>query len=671
MKSASSAAVARPSPKADGSAERAGHAAPVRRPLAAIPFVLSLLLFAFLALPRVHGNVHMFWAFAGTASCLVLWQVVLWSWARARRRPLQVEFTPPVRQHYIQACVQLVLYAFWGYFWQQDGMRPIYAQVPLIVAQAFFVYAFDGLFAWSRGRVWRLSSGPMPIVLSTNLFIWFRDDWFVWQFVMITIGLLGKEFVKWHKDGRRTHIFNPSGFGLAVVATVLIATGTTDLTWAKPLATTIEVPHIFLVLFLLGLVVQYFFAVTLMTFAAALVMVAINVAYTQSTGVYLFASTNLPAAAFLGLHLLMTDPSTSPRTNVGRTIFGGLYGLGYVVLFDLLGRIGAPELFAKLYPVPILNCCVQVFDRLARAGFVGRLEAAWQRRPKAANLVHMAAWSSVFFVLFGTGYFDRPHPGDSIPFWKQALALGKPDAGRKLVMVTGSKAVAGHSPDALNELGLIALDGKVDEADARTRAKSAANWFAQAAALGSLDGAENLVMHFLFDGVHRSDEDLARALVRLEHQVEAPDGARAAYLLGLASETGGARPVDPRQALALYRRSAADPTFASFAQKGIVRIVLQHGPSIDLTAAVPMLTASAAAGDGESCYYLAYLHELGRAVAPDHERGRQLLQRAGELGFEPAAAALRASDEKGPLPPFQPPRRKFMVRPPWSSAFPP
>ena len=29
---------------------------------------------------------------------------------------------------------------------------------------------------------------------------------------MITAGLLGKEFLRWTKDGRKTHIFNPSGF---------------------------------------------------------------------------------------------------------------------------------------------------------------------------------------------------------------------------------------------------------------------------------------------------------------------------------------------------------------------------------------------------------------------------------------------------------------------------
>ncbi|MEO6593286.1 MAG: hypothetical protein ABIP94_00875 [Planctomycetota bacterium] len=667
MKSASPGAVAKPMPKGamSAAAVTAGEAAAEAGPLAALPFVLSLLLFAFLGLPRVHENAHLFWAFTGVGSALVLWNAVLWIGSRSRGRPLQVEFAPPVRQHYIQACVQLVLYAYWGWLWQQDGGRPIYAQVPLIIAQAFFVYAFDGLFAWTRGRAWRLSSGPMPIVLSTNLFIWFRDDWFVWQFVMITIGLLGKEFVKWHKEGRRTHIFNPSGFGLAVVATVLIATGTTDLTWAKPLATTIEVPHIFLLIFGLGLVVQYFFAVTLMTFAAALVMVGINVAYTQSTGVYLFASTNLPAAAFLGLHLLMTDPSTSPRTNVGRTIFGALYGLGYVVLFDLLGRIGAPELFAKLYPVPILNCCVQVFDRMAKTGWLGRLNTRWETGllPRVSNLLHMAAWSVVFLVLLGTGYLARPHPGDSIPFWKQALAEGKPDAGRKLVMVTGSKAVAGQSADAYNELGILSIEGKVDASNANTALKSAARWFEQAARLGSLQANENIVLLFLFRGARRSDDELTRAFQRLEQAVGKPEGARTSSLIGFAHERGLGVQRDLKQALDAYRQAGSADVFA---QKGIARIGLAQGSLVDLTGVVAPLESASAAGDAESCWYLAHIYAQGRGAPRDAAKAQAMRERAQQLGYAPAVAARQIAE----LPRFVSPDDKSIAQPPWSSAFP-
>jgi len=643
----------------------AGQAGPAW--LGRLPLLLVAVLFAFLLVPRVQQNAHMVWAFAGTAGVLLSWQVVLWWMARRAGRRLVVEYVPPVRQHYIQALVQLCLYAYWGYFWvQPDGVRPIYAQVPMVLAQVAFLYAFDALFAWSRGRAWRLASGPMPIVLSTNLFIWFRDDWFVLQFVMITVGLLGKEFIRWQKEGRRTHVFNPSGFGLAVAAIALIATGNVDITWAKALATTIEIPpQIFLFLFGLGLVVQGFFAVTLMTFAAAVVMVLINLGYTWTTGVYLFASTNLPAAAFLGLMLLMTDPSTSPRTNLGRTLFGAGYGIGYVVVFQLLGLLGAPELFAKLFPVPILNLGVQWLDRIARRGALGRLNTRWETalRPSRMNVLHMTAWAAVFLVLWSTDYVGtRHHPGDSITFWKQALAEGKPEAGRKLVMVTGSKAVAGGSADALNELGILSIEGKVVDDDPQRALKSGADWFAQAAARGSLQACENTLAIYLFLGLSRSDDELTAATRRV-HEAAQQGRARSCFLLGFAREVGRGLPPDVREALAFYQRAGQGDLPS---QKGIARLALSPGGAgIDLDGVAATLQRAAVDGDGESCWYLAYLHAEGRGVAREAAEVGPLRERACELRWPPACAAAASPT----LPPFVVPDRKLLL-PPWSTAYP-
>ena len=671
MKIARPTAEPRPRRRAPAAAPPAwaGRPAPA---LAKLPLVLIGLLGACLLLPRVHEQAAMRWAFGGTAGALLVWQLALWAFAR--RRALVVEVVPPVRQHYIQACVQLCLYAYWGWFWVErlptGDVRPIYAQAPLIAAQVCYLYAFDALWAWSRGRAWRLASGPLPIVLSTNLFIWFRDDWFVWQFVMLTVGLLGKEFVKWHKEGRRTHVFNPSGFGLAVAASVLIATGNVDLTRAKDLATTIEEPAlVFLFLFGLGLVVQWFFAVTLMTFAAAVTMVVINFAYTQATGVYLFASTNLPAAAFLGLMLLMTDPSTSPRSNLGRALFGVGYGTGYVVVFQALGAIGAPELFAKLFPVPILNVTVQWLDRLARAGATGRLEAKWQTalRPVAMNRVHIGLWAATFFVLWGSGHIghlqrDLPHPGDSIPFWRQALADGKPEAARKLAMVAASQALrpdAAVRAAALNELGVLTIDSTVVEAGARTELKSAANWWAQAMAAGSLEACENLVLLDLFHGARTSDREPALAFQRLRAAEANGARGRACFLVGAGFEAAGNAAV----ALQLYRRCGADP----FAQKGVARLALARPQlRVPLEGVAEQLEAAATAGDGEAAWYLAHLFTTGRGVPRDAERARALRRRAIELGFAPAVASRDAAE----LPPFQPPRFVDQVPPPWSTAYP-
>lgn len=641
-------------PVASPAAKRSG--------LALLPFLFAVAIGAFALLPRVHDNPRLLASVLGASGTLIVWQVILWLTV-ARRRPLLVTPNAPVKQHYIQAMVQMCLYAYWGWHWQQDGMRPIYHEAPLIVLQWFFLYAFDGLFAWSRGRAWWLASGPTPIVLSTNLFIWFRDDWFFLQFPMLIAGLLGKEFLRWQKEGQRRHIFNPSGFGLACAATALIVTGQTDLTWAKELATTIDVPHGFLFLFGLGLVVQGFFRVTLMTFAAAVTMVLLNEAYASLTSTWLFGSTNLPAAAFLGLMLLMTDPSTSPRSNLGRVLFGAGYGLGYVLVFELLGHLGAPELFAKLFPVPVLNCCVRWLDRLAQRGLGGRLEARWQALASAArmNLVHMAAWASVFLALLWNGYFDgEHHPGNSVLFWKRAVQEGRFDAERKLVVVAGNRAISGDAA-AINELGITSLTGQVDDADPATRHKSAALWFARALQNGSPEAAHNVTMHFLYDGLRRSDEELGAALARLGELANGGD-VRARQLLGLAHETGGGLAQDLRRAVELYRGCGDDP----FAWRGLARINLTAQPSLDVTAGVDRLQAAAAKDDGEACHLLAYLYATGRGVSEDMVAARRWYERAQKLGHGPAAAPL---PQKW-LPPFTPPRRKQMARPAWSTAFP-
>ena len=65
----------------------------------------------------------------------------------------------------------------------------------------------------------------VPVVFSTNLFLWFRDDWFYLQFVMIAVGFAAKELIRWNKDGRRTHIFNPSSFALTIFSVSLLASG--------------------------------------------------------------------------------------------------------------------------------------------------------------------------------------------------------------------------------------------------------------------------------------------------------------------------------------------------------------------------------------------------------------------------------------------------------------
>src|SRR5437016_14412393 len=114
-----------------------------------------------------------------------------------------------------------------------------------------------------------------------------------------------------------------------VFSLALILTGTTQITWGKEIAITqFYPPHMYLFIFLVGLPAQYLFGVTTMTMSAVLTSYLLGLAYYGATGTYFFFDSYIPISVFFGMHLLFTDPSTAPRTELGRVIFGALYGLG-------------------------------------------------------------------------------------------------------------------------------------------------------------------------------------------------------------------------------------------------------------------------------------------------------------------------------------------------------
>ena len=231
--------------------------------LSMLPVLCIAGLFAFALLPDARANGRLFYSIIGATAGLSLWGVILWVFHRRSGRRLAVEVAI-AKPHYVQAAVQIVILAYWGWYWPRA-----YDEIPLIAAQLIFFYALDALLAWSRGRVWRFGFGPMPIVISTNLLLWFKHDWYFFQFLLLTTGALAKQFISWNREGQRRHIFNPSAFAQSTFAVVLIATGmSSQLTWGREIAASFETPYMLLVIFLGGLVVQYLFHVTLMTLAA-------------------------------------------------------------------------------------------------------------------------------------------------------------------------------------------------------------------------------------------------------------------------------------------------------------------------------------------------------------------------------------------------------------------
>jgi hypothetical protein len=225
-------------------------------------------------------------------------------------------------------------------------------------------------------------------------------------------------------------------------------------------------PSIYLFLFLVGLVVMYFFSITPVAAAAAATLFGASALYSAVTGVPYFVDSEIPPAVFLGLHLLVTDPSTSPGTPLGRAIFGVLYGCGVFSLYSLLAAIGAPTFYDKLLCVPLLNLSVPWIDRAVRV--VGsRPVLAWLGLDGPlgrANRAQMAAWIAFFGIMTAVGATDGRHRGDTLPFWEQACKDGRRRACARLVQIESSYC-ADNAGWACNELGRHYMQGTIVAAD--------------------------------------------------------------------------------------------------------------------------------------------------------------------------------------------------------------
>ena len=301
-------------------------------------------------------------------------------------------------QHYLQACAHMSILLYWGWYW-----REVYHAVPLFAAQLAFAYAFDALLVWSRRDTYTLGFGPFPIIFSTNLFLWFKPDWFYLQFVMVAVGFAAKELIRWNKEGRMTHIFNPSSFTLTVFSVFLLLTGTTGMTWGPDIAISqFNPPHIFLLIFLVTLPAQFLFGVAPMTLGAVTTTYAFCLAFYAATGTNYFLELPIPIAVFLGMHLLFTDPSTAPRTELGRLMFGVLYGLSVIALIAVLKALDLPTFYDKLLPIPILNLMIRAIDRAARSNLLKRFDpgaVGRSLRPRQRNLAYMGVWAVVFTIM--------------------------------------------------------------------------------------------------------------------------------------------------------------------------------------------------------------------------------------------------------------------------------
>lgn len=428
---------------------------PIRLFVLPIGLMLFFLLLSFT--PRVQSNetlIYTFWIIS--ALLLLMYFATL---AVIFTKGLDTEIKIIIaRPHYVQMTMHLCIFAYWGWYWPQ-----VYSQAILILAQLVFVHIFDLFFRWFRGQPWIIGFGRFPIIFSTNLFLWFRDDWFYYQFIMITFGILAKECFTWIKDGRRTHIFNPSAISLAVASMILILTGDTEISWANEISNSLSYPpYIYIEIFILGLIVQYLFHVTLVTLATVTSLLFFGAVYYQITGVYFFYTSDIPIAVFLGLHLLVTDPSTSPKTNMGKFLFGLFYGLSVMALFELLEYFAAPTFYDKLLCIPLLNLSIIYLDRIGQVIHINKWIPSLQRiqtGTRQLNLMFMGLWLCIFMAWNMSGHMGTLHPGRQYNFWNMACGQDLRNACRNLFNLITVECEK-NNPLACAKLGVLYRSGR-------------------------------------------------------------------------------------------------------------------------------------------------------------------------------------------------------------------
>jgi hypothetical protein len=452
-----------------------------------IPLLLSLLFGGMIFVPTVRAVPNLVLSFLGTAAILLLWAMALAGLSMARKRRLHI--TLAIRTpHYIQMIAQGIVLAWWGWF-----VPSVYAYAPLILAQILVAYAVDMLLNWSRREEYRLGVGPVPVVFSINLFLWFHLEWFFFQFAMVALVFFGKEFLRWNREGRNTHIFNPSAFALSVAAAILIVTQSSHITFGEAIATTqYNPPWIYAVIFLAALPGQILFGVATMTASAMVTVWAFSAVFFATTGTYFFYDAYIPIAVFLGMHLLFTDPATSPRSEVGRILFGIFYGAGVVLSAVGLEMIGEPTYWDKLLPVPILNLLVMRIDSLAnavRTRIPPALDLIKGMSPRREYATTAGIWTGIFILLYASGGVGDNHPGQYLPFWQEACEEGS-SSGRgcdRLGFMQFNFCERGSSW-ACNELGIWRVEH--DQDNPRNR-DMAGQDFALSCEMGFEPGCQN------------------------------------------------------------------------------------------------------------------------------------------------------------------------------------
>lgn len=304
-----------------------------------------------------------FGALAAWAILLAIWLVATRSWHRVAFR-----FQPT---HLLPTVLQCSIFAWWS-----TRVPAVYEQLPRIALQLAFAYGLDFLLGMTVKKRWDATFGPVPIVLSANLFVWVPAGAQHLALLVVAVALASKWLIQ--RQGR--HVFNPSALGVAVLGVVSLLWP--QLSSFQDISHLLDQPGMMPLLAGLALVAQLRVPIVLVTLPAVLVLLGM-----KAVGAYHVVFPFWPAV-FLAVTLLATDPATIPRTGPGRFLYGVALGLGIWAVSAALTWLDHSDFYGKVLPVPVVNLLAPRFDALgARLGTV--VEKALAPR---WNLAHVAVW---------------------------------------------------------------------------------------------------------------------------------------------------------------------------------------------------------------------------------------------------------------------------------------
>jgi hypothetical protein len=256
--------------------------------------------------------------------------------------------------HFLPTFLQTLIFSYWALYWPS-----LIDFLPYIGLEIIYAYVLEMSLSFLVFRRWRFSFGPLPIVLSTNLFMIFPPEQLYMPLAALTIAIGCKILIR--SGGR--HVFNPSALGIAVVGALNLifpsmGYGDTAAQFNLP-------PNMSEILVLVVLVAQFRVPIVLVSIGAFAGMLV----YGPVVGPFfpeLTMNTPSPdwAPVLLVLALLLTDPATSPRTGPGRLLFGLSCGLSITIVSVALTESGLSDFYSKVIPVPLMNALVPSFDRI-------------------------------------------------------------------------------------------------------------------------------------------------------------------------------------------------------------------------------------------------------------------------------------------------------------------